>query len=278
MCCFPPLDHIPRHVEIVPWLIDSKKSTKLPFFFCKARLVLTDGLINTNQRTMKLYNLFILTILCTLNLAKNVDNKVDNSRHLIHLSPSTIHKSLSKRDVDHHDSIVTDIDKSSSIFNTYLRDIPLLYENLSDIDNEIILFSITDYDIHKLNYKIWEYPRVIHPDMAPIEKDTLARKNIIDFINDYVVNLQNDVNVERGNNLKNILIWLENKGNFEMPLSLVNENGKNLEISKKTIGNDKTQLLMDNGHQIVTVDLIYNGYRNGVVFVINGCFDKKVWI
>lgn len=231
-----------------------------------------------HQTTMKLYNLLIFAILCALNLAKNVDSKVDNSRHLINISPSTIHKSLSKRDVNHHDSIATDIDKSSSIFNTYLRDIPLLYENLSDIDNEIILFSIPDYDIYKLNYNIWQYPRVIDPDMTPIEKETLARENIIDFINDYVVNLQNDVNVERGNTLKNILIWLENKGNFEMPLSLVNENGKNLKISKKMISNDKTQLLMDNGHQIMTVDLIYNGYSNGVVFVINGCFDKKVWI
>ncbi|GMM40721.1 hypothetical protein DAHU10_016220 [Hanseniaspora uvarum] len=226
---------------------------------------------------MKLYSLLLLSLLCLMNIAKNVDNNVDNSRHLIELSPNTIHKSLSKRDTNQQDSIATDIDKSSSIFNTYLRDIPLLYENLSDVDNEVVLFSIPDYDIHKLNYKIWQYPRVIDPDMTPIEKEVLIRENIIDFINDYVVNLKNDVNVKRGNDLKNVLVWLENNNNFEMPLTLVNENGKNLEISKKMLKNGKNQLIMANGHEIMAVDLIYNGYSNGVIFVIKGCFDKKIW-
>jgi len=62
-----------------------------------------------------------------------------------------------------------------------------------------------------------------------------------------------------------------------MPLTLVNENGKNLEISKKMLKNGKSQLIMANGHEIMAVDLIYNGYSNGVIFVIKGCFDKKIW-
>ncbi|CAI8505734.1 unnamed protein product [Hanseniaspora opuntiae] len=225
---------------------------------------------------MKIYSFIIIAFMLTFNLAKRVDNNVDNSRHLINLSPSTVHKSLSKRDTNNENSIVTDIDKSSSIFNTYIRDIPLLYENLSDADNQVLLFSIPDYDIHKLDYKVWQYPRVIHQDMTPLEKETVIRENIVDFINDYVVNLKSDVNIKRGNELNKVLKWLEND-NIEKPLDLINENGKNLQISKKPVGNGKSQLVLNNGHQVMAVDLIYNGYSNGVIFVIKGCFDKKLW-
>lgn len=225
---------------------------------------------------MKIYSFIIIAIMFTFNMAKRVDNNVDNSRHLIDLSPNTVHKSLSKRDTNNQNSIVTDIDKSNSIFSTYIRDIPLLYENLSDTDNQILLFSIPDYDIHKLDYKVWQYPRVIHQDMTPLEKETIIRENIVDFINDYVVNLKSDVNIKKGNDLSKVLMWLEDD-NYGMPLNLINENGKNLEVSRNPLGNGKSQLVLNNGHQVMAVDLIYNGYSNGVIFVIKGCFDKKLW-
>lgn len=112
--------------------------------------------------------------------------------------------------------------------------------------------------------------------MTPLEKETVIRENIVDFINDYVVNLKSDVNIKRGNELNKVLKWLEND-NIEKPLDLINENGKNLQISKKPVDNGKSQLVLNNGHQVMAVDLIYNGYSNGVIFVIKGCFDKKLW-
>lgn len=225
---------------------------------------------------MRIYSFILIALMLTFNMAKRVDNNVDNSRHLIKLSPSTVHKSLSKRDTNNQNSIVTDIDKSSSTFNTYIRDIPLLYESLSNADNQVLVFSIPDYDIHKLDYKVWQYPRLIDQDMTPLEKETVIRENIVDFINDYVVNLKSDGNIQRGNDLNKVLMWLENDS-LEIPLNFINENGKNIQISKKPKRNGESQLILNNGHQVMTVDLIYNQYSNGIIFVIKGCFDKKLW-
>lgn len=222
----------------------------------------------TQYMKLLISHLLLLSSLL-LSYCKNVDSRVDNSHHSIALEPTTHHSLNSQRD-KYTNSLALDIDKSNSIFNTYLRDIPIIYSHLEDAENEILLLSVSDYNIHKLGYKVWQFPRHLYNDMSEMEKEIVVRENIIEFINDYVVNLQD---TENNMNMEDLIDWLETKGNHKQTITLNNENGKSLVFEKD--GLDKIRL--DNGYQTLLFKLIFNVYENGVVLLVDGCFDKRSW-
>ncbi|KAL6925801.1 hypothetical protein ACO0SA_000402 [Hanseniaspora valbyensis] len=211
----------------------------------------------------------ILVPFFVLSFGKNVDSRVDNSKHTINLQPKT-HHSLSTKRETYLNNIALDIDKSNSIFNTYLRDIPIIYSHLDNSENEIVLLSVADYNIHVLDYKVWQFPRHIYDDMSALEKEIVIRENIIDFVNDYVFNLKN---TENKLNLKNFIKWLQNDKNIGDKVTLNNENGKTVVFQKS----ENNKLKLDNGYQTLVVDISYNIYENGIVFLVHGCFDKRIW-
>ncbi|XBW35556.1 hypothetical protein QEN19_001131 [Hanseniaspora menglaensis] len=218
---------------------------------------------------MKFLNgaLLIMPLLHLLT-ARNVNSKVDHTKHTIDIEPISHHSMNSKRS-EHLNNIALDIDKSNSIFNTYLRDVPLIYSNLENPDNEIVLLSLSDYDIHRLGYKIWQYPKTITNDMTEMEKENIIKENVIDFINDYMFNLKSPTNNIR---LTPFIYWLENNQD-QNTIILHNENGKPISFQKTADG----KVNLDNGYQNVLVEIVYKIYENGIVFPINGCFDKKIW-
>ncbi|OBA27572.1 hypothetical protein HANVADRAFT_1778 [Hanseniaspora valbyensis NRRL Y-1626] len=106
--------------------------------------------------------------------------------------------------------------------------------------------------------------------MSALEKEVVLRENIIDFVNDYVLNLKN---TENNLNLKNFIKWLQNDKNIGDKVTLNNENGKTVKFQKS----ENNKLELDNGYQTLLVDISYNIYENGIVFLVHGCFDKRIW-